>query len=292
VSYPRRRFLAASGALALASCGGGGGGNSTFIGGPPAAYRPGISYGYWGDDAQQAAEVADHTNLYLAADWDGIGPAGVATNIARAKAAGLRDFVVLMNAVRGTPEQTLDVVNAHMAALTLAGALDDITLRGLIWCDEPNNDEGIPLSDAFVRAVNIGLRGMTAVPLWVAYADKPGRPGLEAGVDPRGAFDRVAVDQYDIGCGVLGGLVGDLAKAMKPGARRWLIPGPVGGHFSQADPACFENFAYANPDIEAIVAFIWRDRWNSKDLAAPGVRSIPALRTTYTALGKRLTAKP
>jgi hypothetical protein len=286
----RRRFLTAAAGLSLAGCSGGGGGDQ-YIGGPPAPYRPGISYGYWGDDVEQAAEVAGHTNLYLAAPWDGIGVAGVANNIDRARAAGLRDVVVLLNAVQPTVEATVDAVNDFMAGLSLA--LDGMNLRGLFWCDEPNNPEASTgvLDDAYVRGVNLTLRTITSVPLWVAYADKPGRPALSAGADPRTAFDRVTIDQYDIGCNVLGGLLRDLQRDMKPGAKRFLMPGPVGGHVSQADPSCFENYAYANADIDAIVPFIWRDRWNAKNLEDKGIRSIQALRETYTALGKRVTAK-
>jgi hypothetical protein len=114
-----------------------------------------------------------------------------------------------------------------------------------------------------------------------------GRPGLD---DGPGAWDVVGIDQYDIGCNVLGTLNDELGRRMKPGARRILVPGPVGGHFSQSDPACFESFAHTHPDVLAIVPFIWIDRWAGVPTNV-GIRSIPALRATYTALGKRLTGK-
>lgn len=281
----RRRFLAASAGLALTGCGGGGSSAAPeFIGVPPTAYRPGVMYGYWGDDAETAADVAGHSDLYVAAHWNGWS-AGAIANIARAKAAGFKKLLILLDAVRPTVEATVDTINAYMADLTLAGSFDGMDLVGLIWCDEPNG-----LDEAYVRGVNTALRSLTTLPLWVCYADEPGRPGLDAKDDPRGAFDRVAVDQYDIGCQVLGALDKDLANRMKPGAKRWLVPGPVGGHMSQTDPTCFENFAYANPDVIAIITFVWINGWQNVPTNL-GIKSIPALKATYTALGKRLTGR-
>jgi hypothetical protein len=293
VSYTRRRFLAASGALALASCGGGGSGSS-YIGGPPAVYRPGILYGYYGDDAQQAAETADHCNLYMSAPWNGA--AGAITNIANAKAAGFKSLLVMPQAQRfdgvawkwGSVEQTLDAINAYMATLQGAGSLDGIDLAGLYWCDEPNRVN--VLTDEYVRAVNVGLRSITSVPLWVTYSNDADRPGLAPGSDPKGAFDRVSVDNYDIGCNVLGGPLDDLKRQMKPGAKRFLVPGPVGGKLSQVDPACFENFAYVNADVIAVLTFIWIEAFGNNP-ANHGLRTLKDLQATYRALGRRITGR-
>jgi hypothetical protein len=132
----RRRFLASAAALSVAGCGGGGGGQ--YIGGPPTPYRPGILYGYWGDDAQQADETGDHANLYMSAPWFG-GAAAAITNIAKAKAAGFRELLVAPQVQIpggpggqhwGTVEQTLDLLNAYMAQLQAGGALDGITSPG------------------------------------------------------------------------------------------------------------------------------------------------------------------
>jgi hypothetical protein len=292
----RRRFLTAAAGLSLAGCGGGGG--NQYIGAPPAAYRPGILFGYYGDDAQQADETGDHANLYMSAPWFGGAPAAIA-NIAKAKAAGFRELIVAPQVQIpdgrggerwGTVEQTLDLLNAYMAQLQAAGALDGIHLAGIYWCDEPNR--AAELTEEYVRAVNSGLRGLTTAPIWTTYSSDAGRPGLEAGSDPRGAFDVVSVDNYDIGCNVFGGggPLEDLKRRMKPGAKRFLIPGPVGGHVSQADPGCFENYAYANADIVAIVTFIWINGWVLPTNL--GLRGLEALRTTYRALGTRVTAKP
>lgn len=292
MSYSRRRFLAASGALVLAGCGGGG--SAQYIGGPVAAYRPGILYGYFGDDALQAADTAAHANIYMSAPWSG-GVAGAIENIARAKAAGFRNLLVAPQSQLpdglggwrwGTVEQTLDLIYSYMAALQVGGALDDITLAGIYWCDEPNRG----LTDEFVRAVNVGLRNLTSAPLWTCYSADPGRPGLDAGSDPRGAFDRVAVDDYDVGCNVLGGPQDELRQRMKPGAQRFLVAGPVGGLYQQSDPSCFENFAYANADVIAIVIFIWIDGWGNVP-TNQGIRSIKPLKDAYTALGHRITGK-
>lgn len=295
MSYTRRRFLAASGALALAGCGGGGSGTQ-YIGGPPVPYRPGILNGYFGDDAMQAAETAGHTNLYMSAPWFG-GVASAIANIDRAKKAGFRELLVAPDvqffdaagrAHWGSVEETLDRINNYMGTLQQHGALDDIHLAGIYWCDEPNRD----LTDEYVRAVNLGLRGMTAAPLWTTYSQDAGRPGLEAGADPRGAFDVVSIDDYDIGCNVLGGggLLEDLKRQMKPGAKRFLIPGPVGGRVSQADPSCFEQYAYANADILAVLTFIFINGWANVPTNL-GLRGIPSLRATYEAFGHRLTGK-
>jgi hypothetical protein len=286
----RRRFLTSAAALSLASCGGGGGGAAPeFIGGPAAPYRPGILYGYFGDDAQQAAEVAGHTNLYMSASWNDGGVPGAIANIDRARKAGVTELVVCPEAKRfvngvpvwDNPDKTIDRINAYMAALQDAGSFVGMNLRGIYWCDEPNS-----LDEGFVRTVNVGLRAITRTPLWTIFSGDPklpARPGLEAGP---GAWDVVGVDNYDVGCGVLGALNVDLANRMPAGTRRILVPGAVGGHQAQTDPSCFENFAYAHPDVLAIVPFIWIDGW-ANNPANKGIRSL--YRETYTALGKRVT---
>jgi hypothetical protein len=286
----RRRFLTSAAALSLAGCGGGSGGNSgSYIGGPPAPYRPGILYGYFGDDIDAAAQVAGHTNLYMSASWGGV--PGAITNIDRARKAGLTELVVSpegrrfngVSFVWDDAEATVDRINAWMAALQLAGVLDGMNLRGIYWCDEPNS-----LEEGFVRSVNSMLRAIASTPLWTIFSGDPkltARPGLDAGP---GAWDVVGVDNYDVGCGALGSLNDELARRMPSGARRVLVPGAVGGLYSQADPSCFENFAYSHPDVLAIMPFIWIDNWRGTEL---GIHGIPALRDAYTALGKRITAR-
>jgi hypothetical protein len=283
----RRRFLASAVGAFLSGCGGGGSAAPEFIGAATVPHRPGVLYGYWGDDAEAAADTGDHANLYVAAHWNG-GAAGAIANIDRAKKAGFKKLLVMLDAVRAdrSIEATVTAINDYMGLLAQAGSLDGIELVGLMWCDEPN---GLP--EAYVRGVNTMLRALTSLPLWVCFAASGARPGLEALDDPRGAFDRVAFDNYDIGDQVLGSLMTELAQRMKPGAMRFLVPGPVGGHFSQADPTQFENFAYAHADVVAIVTFIWINGW-ANNPANLGIKSIAALRATYTALGKRLTGKP
>lgn len=298
MNVSRRRFLTSAAALSLSACGGGGSSSTQYVGGPAVPYRPGILNGYYGDDAQQAAETADHANLYMSAPWAG-GVAGAIANIDRARAAGFRELLVAPQVkfpdgrggeYWGSVEATLDRFNDYMAHLQLAGVLDGMHVAGIYWCDEPNR-EAI-LTEEYVRAVNIGMRGITLSPIWTTYSKDPGRPGLAAGSDPRGAFDRVSIDEYDIGCNVLGGggYLDELKRSMKPGAMRFLIPGPVGGRVSQADPSCFENYAYANADIVAILTFIWINGWGGVP-SRLGVKGIKSLRDTYTAMGKRLTAR-
>lgn len=295
----RRRLLQAGAGLIVAGCGGGGGGGTQYIGGPPpTALRHDILFGYYGDDAAQAAEVAGHTNLYWASHWDGLG--AQITNLGRARAAGLTKVVLMMEGQDPAgPAQAVARVRDWMLALRDARALEGLDVAALYWRDEPNNPDpafGGELSDAYVRAVNLGIREMLdrvmpelrgAALAAIFAGGSPARPGLEAGADPAGAFDWVGPDHYNLGCGVLGPVQRDIAERKKPGARDLIVPG---GAFGQ-DPRCFEDYAHAHPDVVAIVAFIWKDRWDTKNPSRPGIRGIPEIRALYEAMGKRLTGK-
>jgi hypothetical protein len=290
MSYTRRRFLAASGALAVAGCGGGAGGPQYVGTPPPLKPRTDILYGYFGDAPGQAVEVADHTNLYMSAPWYGID--GAIDNIRTARAAGLAQLVVMVDAdILGEPVSASLIAKGWLQALRAAGCFQGMTVKAIYWRDEPNDATVLPVrSDAYVRETNGLMRAMLAsdfpelgpVGMWTIFADAPDLPGLDD-------WDGVGGDRYGQGCNVLGqgALIDRIGRGMKRGAGRIVVPSPCLDN-PVYNPGCFETYAQGTPDVIAVMPFIWPDGWGSNP-AHLGIRSIAP--DAYRALGKKLTGK-
>jgi hypothetical protein len=261
--------------LLVAGCGGGGGSRPDPIPQPPVAKRTDVLLGYYWGNAAAASETADHANLYWATF--GYGEPAQVEGIRAAKAAGQRVVLMLWH---GMTEEQVSAFLERLKNLDLLGPV-----AALYYFDEPDL---MDLQESFVVEASAMLRRSLArfpemkdTKLAVFYACKSGmRPGLHT-------FDWVGCDDYDSGCGVLGQATASLRGAMTLTQRLMIIPG--GGSPWRQDPACFEDYAHANPVVVAVVPFLWQsveDRGNTYQ----GIKE-NGMADAYRAAGKRLTGR-
>ena len=247
---------------------------------PPAPNRAGLLYGYYGCADEQVTETMDHVNLFWESQVDG--PDKAISNILKMARTTVLDLCPQMFSREGHTGpftlrgDALVHVVAFLQRLSDAGALKYV--RYLYPIDEPNNT--VQREDVLRSAIAIVFEAasqfieLRGVRLAVIYAaDKPNIC--------QDAYALIGFDDYDMRSHVL---VGDKYKALKaslkPGQQIMLIPG---GCYGQ-DPAPFVDFAQGNPEVAAIVPFLWYDN-KTGTVGAPGIRSGP-LKAAYIAAGR------
>lgn len=256
--------------LALTGCGGGGGSGPSVSGPivPPPSLRSDILVGYYGDCPTCAMETADHTNLYFAFFGDRF------AGLRQARAAGFTRFCLgLWEAYLPDAESQ---VRSTLTNLNNAGLLGGIEC--LYPTDEPReSDAAVTAKNAMIRRVAGEFPALAGIKLAVIYASA--RPGIAS-------YDWVGFDDYNAGCAVLGGAYDELKAALRPDQRILLVPG--GADPWRQDPACFAARAHADPQVVAVVPFIWFDQADRG--VGAGIRSNPT-RKLYCEMGRVMTGR-
>jgi hypothetical protein len=241
----------------------------------PQASRAGLLYGYYGSMDGQVAETADHVTLQWVSPWGagGDGLQAVKLRLAEARQAAIPCVVLdVPMAYQGE-----EGVRAFFAELQRGGLIDS-RICALYPVDEPDL---VGRSSSEVRSTNAMLRRVAAdfpfiagIPLAVIYTAHGEWPGIET-------YDWVGFDDYDRHSAVLSnGTWRDMKARLRSEQRILLVPG---GAFGE-DIAPFFAKAQEDPQVLAIVAFIWFDNW---DGPKQGIRSLP-VRTQYVAAGQRI----
>jgi len=234
----------------------------------PPVLRTDLLLGYYFGDAASAVETADHANLYWATY--AYGEAEQVRGLTLARAAGQK--VVLML----TPGIGELEVRAYLARLAAADLL-----RGIVAVydyDEPDvngqSEELIIATNAMLRSELAKHQEVAGAALAVIYAcGENNRPGIAS-------FDWIGCDDYNLGCGALVDGVDRMRAAMRPEQRVMLVPG--GASPWQQDPACFVAYAHANPQVVAIVGFLWQSEGQTIGIRDNGMSEI------YSTAGRKL----
>lgn len=265
--------------FAIASCGGGGSGPRSGGAIVPALeqLRTDLLFGYYGDCDTCALETRDHVNLYWAANWRGL--ADTMRSLFNARAAGIHNIVLAVPAYAPNAEAE---VRFYLDSLKAGGYL--VGIRALYPIDEPDVNGK---SDAEVREANAMLRRVMAdypelegAALAVIYGAGDNRPGI-------GTYDWVGFDDYDRGCAaVLGDEYAALKGRLRPEQRILVVPG--GADPWRRDPACFEWRAHSDPQVVALVPFVWFDNYEP---GRAGIRSNPT-RSLYCDAGRKILGAP
>lgn len=240
-----------------------------------------IYFGYYGRIENQVAETRDHTNLLWESQFEGHEKASEA--ILAAKMDTLLDVhVQLFNNSTKDTKFTLHADCANNLRnlfnyLRSTGALKYVKV--LYPVDEPNTMMESP-TDLLqgIRTLKVvagEFEELKNVKYAVIYAAKPESYTCHE------EYDYIGVNDYQFKSQIF--INGTYDSIKKLGKQTFIVPG---GAFGQ-DPQPFLNFANANPEVAAIIPFVWfgpqvpADKWI-------GIRDQGIRRQAYIDIGKQL----
>lgn len=277
MSYWLLTLLLALGATVLYACSGGS--TSADIAVPaPAAKRHDLLYGYYTSYADQPTETKGHVNLFWAGFWQ-----GEETAISDMQLMAMPTVIDLDGYLfQTTPNVSVSL--SPTAEANVRGLFDRLRaanvlrfVRVLYPRDEPNLPDWrncmayLPQAVSLIRRVAASYQELVGVKVGVIYYDDGVYPSPEL-------FDILGVDNYQAKSSILapGGAYARLKARLSQSQQTWVVPG---GSYGQ-DPTPFLNYAQDNPEVFAVVPFLWADL-NGET----GIRSIPAMRSAYTSAG-------
>lgn len=244
-----------------------------------------IWYGYYGRRDNQVAETKDHTNLLWESQFEGLQKASEA--ILEAKMDTLLDVHVQLFkdpiasegfTIRTEAAKQLRVMFDYLRS---TGALKYIKI--LYPIDEPNITVATAkdLSEAIrvLKLVASEYYELIGVKYAVIYAAKP------VSYTCHEEYDYIGVDDYQFKSQIFTN--GTYASIKALGKQTFIVPG---GSFDQ-DPGPFFNFANGNPEVVAIIPFVWfGPRINSTDEWV-GIKDQGIRKQAYINVGKSIVEK-
>jgi hypothetical protein len=253
-----------------------------------ASVRP-VLYGYYGSWDYTVSETQDHATCQWASGW-GTGPAEESTKrvIARlreARAANAPCVILPVDMAYAPALPDLadreKVLRGFFAELEDAGLIDS-RITALYPMDEP--DINVPKGEPEVLATNAMIRKVAAefafipnIPLAVIYTTQGKWTGIQS-------FDWVGFDDYGAGSGVLHNSTwSGMKQRLRPEQRIILVPGAM----ECANVWDFYAKAQEDPQVVAILAFIWYDDWDTGKEHSQGLRSL-GCRADYVEAAMRL----
>jgi hypothetical protein len=250
----------------------------------PETKRSDLRYGYYSTFGNQIAEVKDHTNLMWTCFWYEDGGEDKAITDMRSFGG---DIVVdliayLFQSLKPGmlyPEAE-NRVRKLFDRMRTEGLLQQVKL--IVPVDEPNLPETdacavLPECVSILRRVVADYTELNGVMIGCNYYS--GRPKCHTNL-----FDLVSYDNYGAKSGILapGGEYEQFRATLRPDQKTMLIPGGYRGQ----DPVPFVNYAQRNPEIWAVVPFIyWAPTGNKENLTS--IRELP-VKAAYIAAGKSI----
>lgn len=238
-------------------------------------------YGYYGRIGNQVAETKDHINLLWESQFEGIEKASA--SILEAKMNTVLDVhVQLFNDPANGKDFTLRIdapakLREAFDYLRGTGALSYVKI--LYPVDEPNTMVESPqdLLEAIriLKAVSLEYKELSGVKYAVIYAAKP------ASYTCYEEYDYIGINDYQFKSQIF--INGTYQSIKDLGKQTFLVPG---GAFGQ-DPKPFLNFANSNPEVVAIIPFVWfgpqinADNWI-------GIRDQEIRKQAYIETGKSI----
>lgn len=275
-------------AAILAACGGGGGSGEATVSPvatlaplPPTSPPREILYGYYASCDSCNAEMARHVNLIHVPNWSDLNT--TIRYLSEARTYGVKNILLGVPQLYHAPDPEA-VLRAFFTTLRGANALTNIS--ALYPQDEPDLKkipaETVIAKNALLRRVMAEFPELAATRLAVIYTNFRQWPGIES-------YDWVGFDDYPAGEKVFaaGGLYEALKARLRPDQRILLVPG--GADPWQQDPAEFFAKAIEDPQVVAVLPFIWYD-FADKDVGK-GIRSNGMARV-YCEGARTLTKSP
>ena len=266
----------------LAACGGGGGPEApasvpVALGDHAVTDKRTLLYGYYGTCPTCQAEVRDHVNFVHVLTTDNL--TETVRQLTEARQSGLANVVLGVQQVyySADPEAT---ARALFTTLSGANVLDHIV--ALYPRDEPDlagdSDEKVTAMNLTLRRVMAEFPALRDTRLAVIYSGRQTWPGLAT-------YDWVGFDDYNAREGIfVDGLYTDLKLRLRPDQGIILVPG--GADPWRQDPQPFLDAARSDPQVVAIMPFIWFD-YAAPDVGK-GIRS-NGMRGAYCQAGKSIT---
>lgn len=251
---------------------------------PPPISAPGRTdllgcyYGTW---ERQVAETASHTNCQWAGpQWGTDG--GVQNVINRIREARSFDVkCVILDVLMSYEEHGEASVRRYFDALNAAQVIDS-RICALYPADEPDlwgrSAEEVVAANAMVRRVAKDYPFIAGIPIFTIYTCTRDFPGVES-------VDWAGCDHYDDGSSVIARQYPSLKARLRPEQRLVLVPG---GHQCD-DVSVFYNYAQRDPQVIAVVAFLWPDGLLGE--GSKGVRSQPC-RASYIGALQHIKGTP
>lgn len=257
----------------------------------PKSHRSDILFGYYGSYGDTSS--VDHTNLFWCVPhWEGLDKAVKDIRIAN-KYTVLDLQACLFEKKVGdkvyTPfpeEQQQHLLISLFNRLRHEGLLHLVKI--LYPVDEPNLpetavDDYMPAAIALVRKIADKYPELNGYKIGVSfYFDKP--------MQHIGLYDVVGFNNYNAKSGIFRrkwlwkgeGQYFQMKKLLRPDQRTWTYPG---GTYGQ-DPKSFINFAHSNPEVLAIIPFIYSvPPWET---TFKGIKDIPEMLAKYREAGLSL----
>lgn len=234
----------------------------------PDKKRKDLYVSFYGTQDEQVAETKGSFNLLLEAQMDG--PDKSVQNILDSKVDTILYVPTQIftdnvagekHTVRSDAETSL---RTFFKKLSDAGALKYV--KAVCPIDEPNNTvanlEELTKSVFIVRKVASEFTELTGLKLATFFAaDKP--------FMGQSLFDWIGYDDYTMKANLmLSKQYKEFVASLRPDQKIMLIPGAAYGQ----DPIPWMDFAQLNPQVIAVVAFLWLDERNN-DVGAKGARS-------------------
>lgn len=232
---------------------------------PTTPPRTDLLFGYFGAMDNQAADTVGYVNLFWEDHFQG--DAKSLSNILTAKVPTVLSFGDQIYEKFQTSGRNYRItanaeanLRAYLTMLQVGGALQYV--KGATPFDEPNTNvavgelqKGIDL----IKKVAADYPELAGLKLACIYAYQPQT------YDCIEQFDYVGIDDYSQMADILvDGSYATLKAMLKPGQKTIIIPG---GAFGE-DVTSFLNFAEGNPEVGAILAFVWFDAPTPADVNA------------------------
>lgn len=240
--------------IALAWSSSCGGGSDINLIPAPTIFRHDLYYGYYGSDDAQVDQTSGHVNLAWEMRWD-----GDAAAIKRLQTHHLPTVLSVQWPLYGESTKALPDAVAGLRALfdqyRASGVLQQIIV--LYPIDEPDgrgfNDPDVLVGNSLLRGVAAEYAELSGVKLGVIYSTHWSFPGISS-------YDWVGFDDYGQRSGIfVNGEYDRLKNTLRPNQRIILVPG--GADPWKQDPTEFFNMAENDPQVVALVPFIWIDNY-------------------------------
>ena len=266
-------------------------GDSDYAVPEPAKLRTDLLYGYFGtyvgNGLDQVEETKDHVNLVWL--WDFLDPQSAAVILSRMSGCfGVLDCCNHLFERRDGRLQPRADAEARLIGvfqhLRDAGMLNRVKM--LVPVDEPNIkttslDDKMPWAADLMRKCAASFPELDGVLLGCVYSGWEDMPHI-------GLWDVVGLNFYKDRERIFapGGKYHQMRAQLRPEQRTMIFPGgyaPI-----RQDPAPFVAFAHANPEVLAVIAFLWPTPPWAKDVDK-GIADMPDVREKYVAAGLSIT---
>lgn len=254
----------------------------------PTVLRTDLMYGYYGRLGDQVAETIDHVNILWESQFEG--EFHMIQNILAAKLPTVLDVATqCFQKIEETGRNyhyradAEELLRATFMRLQANDALRYV--KYLSPLDEPNTNTNIVDLLASIRTckkVALEFPELTDVKFAVIYAAKPET------YDCIALFDLVGLDDYDNKSKIFtNGTYARLKAQLRSNQKTIIMPG---GGFGQ-DITPFINFAHSNPEVFAVIAFVWFGHMSPNDTWIGIGDDKNPLKSQYVQAGKLLTGK-